>query len=111
MYIRRGRLSPGDVVHEWNGIRFVWNRDKAESNLRKHGVSFEAACEVIFDPFVSLLSSTMIGGEERETTIGLTEDWNLLVIVCTFRAEVIRIISARPATSRERAAYEEKTDP
>jgi uncharacterized protein len=111
MYIRCGRLPPGDAVHERNGVRFVWNREKAGSNLRKHGVSFEAASEVFFDPFVRLLSSTMIGGEERETTIGLTEDWRLLVIVCTLRAEAIRIISARPATSGERTAYEEETAP
>lgn len=111
MYIRRGRLSPGDVAHERNGIRFVWNRDKAESNLRKHGVAFEEACETFFDPFVRLLSMTTIGGEERETTIGLTEDWRLLVVVCTFRDEAIRIISARPATSREKTDYEEETAP
>jgi uncharacterized protein len=111
MYIRSGRLPPGDVVFERTGIRFVWNREKADSNLRKHGVSFEAACEVFFDPFVRLLHSSMIGGEERERTIGLTEDWRLLVVVCTFREKAIRIISARPATSGERTAYEEETAP
>ena len=111
MYIRSGRLPPGDVVLDRTGIRFVWNRAKAESNLRKHDVSFEVACDIFFDPFVRLLRSDMLGGEEREAAIGMTEDWQLLVVVYTPRAESIRIISARPATSGERIAYEEETAP
>jgi len=65
------------------------------------------ACEVFFDPFVHLLRSDMIGGEERETAIGMTEDWHLLVVVYTLRAESIRLISARPATTAERIGYED----
>ena len=110
MYIRRGRIPAGDAVLDRNGICFVWNREKAESNYRKHGVSFEVACDVFFDPFIRLLRSDLIGGEEREAAIGMTEDWSLLVVVYTFRAEAIRIISARPATSAERASYEDSTD-
>ncbi|HYO16292.1 MAG TPA: BrnT family toxin [Thermoanaerobaculia bacterium] len=97
----------GDVVHERNGIRFTWDRGKADLNLRKHGVSFETACEIFFDPLVRLLRSEMLGGEDRETAIGMTESWNVLVVVYTFRKEAIRIISARPATPRERDAYED----
>jgi uncharacterized DUF497 family protein len=111
MYIRRGRLSVGDVVQERNGIRFTWDRDKGESNLRKHRVSLEAACEVFSDPFIRLHRSEMLGGEERETAIGLTEDWRLLVVVYTFRQEGIRIISARPATAGERSVYEDSAAP
>lgn len=106
MYIRRGKISLGDVVHERNGIRFTWDRDKGEANLRKHRVQLEAACEVFFDPLIRLHRSEMLGGEERETAIGLTEGWRLLVVVYTFRAEAIRIISARPATAGERTVYE-----
>ena len=105
-YIRGGRIALGDVVHKRNDICFVWDRGKADSNLRKHGVAFEDACEVFFDPFIRLLHSQVIGGEERESAIGLTEDWTLLVVVYAFREEAIRVISARPATSRERKTYE-----
>ena len=111
LYIHDGRLPHGDVVHERNGIRFGWNRAKAESNLLKHGVSFETACEIFFDPLVHLLRSEMLGGEEREAAIGMTESWRLLVIVYTFRAEAIRIISARPAAPGERKLYEDSTAP
>lgn len=111
MYIRRGRIPPGNVVHERNGIRFVWDGGKAESNLRKHGVSFEEACEIFFDPFIQLLRSEVLGGEEREAAIGMTEGWSLLVVVYTFREEAIRVISARPATSQERRCYEDSSTP
>lgn len=95
-----------DVVHRTNDITFVWDEKKAKSNLQKHGVALETACEVFFDPFVRVVDSGVIGGEERESAMGLTQGWRLLVVVYTFRAEAIRIISARPATSHERAAYE-----
>lgn len=111
MYMRGGTILGEDVVHQRNGIRFVWDRGKAELNLRKHGVSFEVACEIFFDPLVHLLRSEMIGGEERETAIGMTEGWRLLVVVYTFRQEVIRVISARPATPGERDLYEDSTPP
>lgn len=111
LYIHRGKLSAGDVVHERNGIRFTWDREKGESNLRKHRVSIEVACEVFSDPLIRLHRSEMLGGEERETAMGLTESWNLLVVVYTFRKEGIRIISARPATLGERNTYEDSATP
>jgi uncharacterized DUF497 family protein len=111
MYIRGGRIVPGDVVHERNDLRFVWDRGKAQSNFRKHAVSFENACEIFFDPFVHLLRSEMLGGEEREAAIGMTEGWRLLIVVYTFRSEAIRIISARLATPGERNLYEDSTAP
>jgi len=111
MYIRRGSIPAGDVVLERNGIRFTWDRGKAESNLRKHRVSFETACEMFFDPLIRLYRSEMLDGEEREMAIGLTEGWRLLAVVYTFRTEAIRIISARPATSAERSFYEDSTAP
>jgi uncharacterized protein len=109
-YIRGGRVL-GDAVEERSGIRFVWDREKADSNLRKHGVSFRTACEVFFDPFIRLLHSQVMGGEERESAVGMTMGWALLVVVYTFREDSIRIISVRPATSRERENYERSTTP
>jgi len=97
-----------DIVYRLSDVHFVWDRAKAQANLQKHGVSLESACEVFFDPFVRLLRSERVGGEEREVAIGLTKAWELLVVVHTFRGEAIRIISARPATSPERRAYEDE---
>ena len=79
--------------------------------VRKHGISFEAACEIFFDPFIALLRSRMLDAEERETAIGMTEGWRLLVVVYTFREKAIRLISARPATPIEKDDYENTTAP
>lgn len=100
-----------NVVHRLNGIAFIWDSKKALANLQKHGVALELACEVFFDPFVCLLRTDAIGGEERELVVGMTPGWQLLVVVYTFRADCIRLISARPATSQERGAYEDGPAP
>jgi uncharacterized protein len=110
-YIRDGKIRGEEVVQTRNGIRFIWDRGKAEHNFRKHGVKLETAIEIFFDPFVQLLRSETLGGEEREVTIGLTEGWRLLVVVYTFRMEAIRIISARTATPVERKLYEDPATP
>jgi len=75
--------------------------------LSKHGVSFEAACQIFFDPFIRLEDAST-GEEERDAALGLTEDWALLFVVHILReGETIRIISARPATAPERRIYED----
>ena len=82
------------------------NSEKASSNLRKHRVPFEKACEVFFDPFVSLVDASD-PSEVREAAIGLSEDWDLLFVGHVIRMkDTIRIISARPATPSERRDYE-----
>lgn len=97
-----------DVALEIQGILFRWDREKALANLRKHEVSFTTACEAFFDPFIRLQHSETVGGEERETAIGMTKTWALLVMVYTLRADSVRIISARRATAQERRTYEDQ---
>ena len=88
-------------------MRFVWDRRKAETNLRKHDVAFDEAASVFFDP----LSATFVdpdsaGGEERLITIGRSSKERLLVVVHAELGETIRIISARAATAHERKRHE-----
>ena len=97
-----------DVEYWLNGIRFEWDRRKAAANLRKHGVGFKIACEVFFDPFVCLVDSEVVDGEERESVIGMTGGWDLLVVAYVDRVDSIRLISARPATRKGRLAYEDQ---
>jgi uncharacterized protein len=97
-----------DVEYRFNRIIFVWDRMKERLNLRKHGVVFETACEVFFDPFVTLIGTEIVRGEERESAIGMTGDWKLLKVVYVFRPAFIRLISARTATTHERTNYEEQ---
>jgi hypothetical protein len=95
-----------DVHCGYQGQRFCWSPDKATGNFKKHGIHFEQACEVFFDPFVTLLDATP-EDEAREAALGLTEDWTLLFAVHVVRERsVIRIISARRATAAERRLYE-----
>ena len=97
-----------DVVYRLSGISFVWDRRKAQTNLQKHGIAFETACEIFFDPFVRLIETEVVSGEEREAAVGMTSDWRLLKVIYVFRPEAVRIISARPITLRERKTYEEQ---
>jgi len=95
-----------DIGFLYQGQRFVWDSGKASSNASKHGIAFETACEIFFDPFICLEDASVLG-EEREAAIGLTEDWRLLFVVHLVREEdAIRILSARNATAHERSRYE-----
>lgn len=95
-------------TYDLQGIRFEWDRQKASKNLRKHGIIFEEACEVLLDPLMDELDSQYRDGELREKVVGMTVDWKLLCVVYTYyqEDEVYRIISARNATKRERIGYE-----
>ena len=92
--------------------RFEWDPEKAESNLRKHRVSFETAIRVFADPFAVVAQDRIEDGEHRWQTLGVVNDHLLLLVAHTVRddeddIEVIRIISARRAEPRERARYEQ----
>ncbi|MEW6366093.1 MAG: BrnT family toxin [Acidobacteriota bacterium] len=96
-----------DLTFELHGQVFEWDIEKAALNHSKHHVTFEKASEVFFDPFMRLLDAT--DAEEcRDAAIGFTDDCRLLVVVhLLVRSEnVIRIISARPATPSEWRTYE-----
>ncbi|HET7231394.1 MAG TPA: BrnT family toxin [Longimicrobium sp.] len=87
---------------------FEWDTEKAASNQRKHGVSFDEAQTVFGDPFARTRPDPRHSpGEERWITLGVSEQGRLLVVVHADRGEVIRIISARPATGHERRTYAE----
>ncbi len=89
-------------------MRLAWDATKAAANLRKHGVSFEEASTVFRD----VLSATGSDpdhsvGEQRFVTFGISNIGRLLVVSHTGEGDIIRIISARLATRRERKIYEE----
>jgi hypothetical protein len=94
------------VSYSLHGIQFEWDNRKASANLRKHGIAFETACEAFFDPFVCSADVEDYPGEVREAVVGMTVNWRLLYVVYVQRGDVLRIISARPATYSERSAYE-----
>ncbi|MGQ0546511.1 MAG: BrnT family toxin [Betaproteobacteria bacterium] len=88
-------------------MRFEWDRRKAESNRRKHKVTFDEAVGVFYDP----LSATFVDpdsspAEQRLITVGQSSLGRLLVVAHTEEDETIRIISARLATAHERKRHE-----
>ena len=89
---------------------FEWDPRKAEANAAKHGVSFDDAVTVFLDP--DALDGPDLRHSKTELRflrLGRTADGRLLIVAYTLRrsgdAETIRIISARRASRRERAAY------
>jgi uncharacterized protein len=92
-------------------IRFEWDPVKAHGNRRKHGVSFEDAMHVFDDPH-ALFEQDRVdeAGEPRWQAIGLAGAAAVLLVAHTVRedaeGEVVRIVSARRATRKERERYE-----
>ena len=88
--------------------RFEWDMAKAESNLQKHSISFEAASSAFDDSFALIAPDEKHSNvEHRQRLIG-EADGGVLVIAFTMRAagSVIRLISARKASRKERMLYE-----
>jgi uncharacterized DUF497 family protein len=87
-------------------VQFEWDPVKAARNKRKHGVSFEEAAECFRDPLALLLEEPQY--PERLILIGASQIRRLIFTVYVERGTaVIRIISARRATAKERRKYEE----
>jgi len=89
-------------------MKFEWDPGKAVANERKHGITFDEASTVFGDDLsVSGRDLDNSVGENRFVTFGLSSQGHVLVVSHTDRAGVIRIISARPATRKEKQLYEE----
>jgi uncharacterized DUF497 family protein len=90
-------------------LEFVWDPAKAAANLRKHGVSFPEAATALADPnSLTVSDPDHSATEERLILLGLSTRSRLLIVAHTERGDVIRLISARKATRKERITYEEE---
>jgi len=86
---------------------FEWDDEKAASNLRKHGISFEEASTVFYGfNSIPLFDEEHSFGEERYIEIGYSADGNLLFVVYTERNSRLRLISARRCTLAEIKWYD-----
>jgi len=90
-------------------MSYEWDPNKAKLNDKKHGVKFADAVAVFEDENAITIEDDH-ENEERFVTIGKDFLSRILVVVYTFRDIVIRIISARKATARERKMYEEQDE-
>jgi uncharacterized protein len=110
-YASHGPVKPGHFVY--TKLVFEWDPLKAEANAAKHGVSFDEAVTVFLDP--EALDGADLqhsSAESRFLRLGRSASGHVLMVAYTLRrtgdAEAIRIISARPASRRERTAYAAK---
>ena len=89
-------------------IRFDWVPIKAEESLRKHGVSFDEAQSVFYDEYATeFYDDAHSEWEDRFLLLGLSSNLRLLMVCHCYRENdsVIRIISARKATTNETKFY------
>lgn len=83
-----------------------WDRGKAASNLRKHGVSFDEAATSLLDPMALVQEDHDSNDEHRWVLVGMSDKLRLLTVIYTLRGEDrIRLISARKATHMEAEQY------
>ena len=86
----------------------TWDPQKARSNRRKHGITFEEATSVFYDPLSLTIDDPVHSNDEdRLIIIGMSIQRQVLVVVHADKGDIIRIISARRAEPYERIQYEE----
>lgn len=89
-------------------LKFEWDENKNQTNIKKHGISFEEASSVFNDDDALILADEAHSKQEdRFILIGFSFKYNLLVVCHCYRQNesVIRIISARKATKTEKKEY------
>ena len=85
-------------------LHYEWDVHKAETNNRKHGISFADAVSAFSDDdAITIADEHPI--EDRYILLGKDAKYRILVVIYTYRNERIRIISARKATQIEINAY------
>jgi uncharacterized DUF497 family protein len=92
-----------------NTLRFEWDSDKDLANQKKHGVSFDEAKTVFYDPTAKVIADPQHSdAEDRFVIMGQSSKSRLLLVCHCFREndDVIRLISARKAVPNERKNYE-----
>lgn len=87
-------------------MKYQWDKNKAASNLQKHGIEFADAVAVFSDDLAITIPDNRFD-EDRFVAIAMDAFGRILVVVFTCRGEDIRLISARLAERRERKQYEE----
>ena len=89
-------------------MEFEWDPKKAETNKRKHGVSFQEGATVLGDPLaITFADPDHSEDEGRHITFGLSKQKRPLVVSHAHRGSKMRIINAPSMTRRERKIYEQ----
>lgn len=90
-------------------LSFEWDPSKAQTNFKKHSVSFNEAVTVFNDEQgITIFDPDNSESEDRFILFGLSEVNRYLMVVHADRHDMIRIISAREMTHNERKSYEKE---
>jgi uncharacterized protein len=92
-------------------IAFDWDQWNVQKNERKHGVSRLEAESAFYDPRLRLFEDHEHSAlrERRYILYGRGLESRVLMVGFTLRAKRVRIITARPASRRERRIYEQRS--
>jgi len=102
-----------NVKYELNGLSFTWDSEKYDKNIKNHKITFEEAASVFLDLMTIYRPDDKHSEEEeRDIVIGLSNTVSILFVCSCQREEgdVIRIFSARKATSEEIKEWKEEND-
>jgi len=89
-------------------MRFEWDETKNQTNIRKHGIGFDTAKRIFEGVVATARDRRRDYGEDRHVSIGRVETGVLIVVAHAERGGRIRLISARPASRKERRIYDER---
>jgi uncharacterized protein len=90
-----------------DSLRFEWDNQKAQINFKKHGVSFDEAATIFYDPFyLEDYDEAHSDREDRFKIMGMSSNGRLLVAIYVQRLDRIRIISSRLVSKNERQIYQ-----
>ncbi|MBR2251977.1 MAG: BrnT family toxin [Neisseriaceae bacterium] len=84
---------------------YQYDPNKANANLKKHGISFDEAYTTLLDEQALVMPDPDALDEERFVLLGLSEKGRLLTVIYTMRGNTPRLISARKSTDREKKHY------
>ena len=87
-------------------MRITWDPQKAEINFIKHKIRFSDAELALYDTYAMTLEEQVIEGEQRFVTVGSDALGRIVMVVYSYRADTIRLISAKKATPSQRKQYE-----
>ncbi len=87
-------------------MRFEWDENKNEENVRHHGIDFADVTVMFAYPMLTQLDERKDYGEDRWVSIGMLVDGIAVVVWTEREGDIVRIISARKVNKYERKSYE-----
>ena len=89
-------------------MKFEWDENKNEANIRKHGIDFSDIPEIFNGPLIINIDDRVDYNEERYIGIGVLRNIIAVVVFIEKDADVIRIISARKANTHENKTFKKE---